>query len=152
MSNDGLRVGPSPILVTAPIVKTGNVLSFDASNLPALTAAAYLATPAAPAYATSVALDVAAKSDHNVGLLTGNITFTFANPADGRSGFIRVKQDGTGGRTVTFTAPATYTIIKDVGVADLSPQSALNTITRYTYLMYALGGTNYLEIAKAYLA
>jgi len=112
---------------------------------------AYLATPLAVTYAASIALDVAASNDFAIGLLTGNVTFTFSNPNAGRQGLILVKQDTTGGRTVTFTAPSTYTIVRDANVADLSAASAASTITLFAYAMFALGGTNYLQLSKAFL-
>lgn len=152
MSNTGLRVSPPALTASSPIVKTGNTLSLTGAAMPALTAPVYLSTPAAPAYAASVALDVGASNDFHVGTLTGNITFTFDNPAVGRQGLILVKQDGTGNRTATFTAPATYTLLRDVGWADNSPQPGANTMTLYSYSMIALGGTNYLLIGKAFLA
>lgn len=142
--------GLGQVSATLPLVKTGNALTFDASGTP-LTAAAFLATPNAPVFASSLAIDVGAKNDHYVGVLTGDITFTFTNPAVGRQGLIGVKQDGTGNRQCTFTPPATYTLLRDVGWGDYLPQPGINTMTLYSYSMFALGGTNYLLIGKSFL-
>ena len=57
-----------------------------------------------PAYAASVALDFATSNNFAI-TLTGNLTL--ANPtnvAAGQSGVVRLVQDGTGGRTVSFGA------------------------------------------------
>jgi hypothetical protein len=117
----------------------------------AVTATAYLASPATYSYAASVALAVNTSNDHRIGLLTGNITFTFTGAAEGRQGCIIVKQDTTGGRTATFTPPAGYTLLKDVGWGDYNPQLTLSTLTLFSYSMINAGGTDYLVIGKAFL-
>jgi len=40
--------------------------------------------------------------------LTGNVTFTFSNPTEGMVKKVRIIQDSTGSRTVTFPASMTY--------------------------------------------
>lgn len=112
---------------------------------------ANLTTPLVLPYAASVALDLALSADFVIGLLTGPIAFTFLNPTAGRQGVIVVQQDGSGGRTVMFTAPATYTIVRDSNLVDLSAATALSAITLYPYALFATGGTNYFYISKALL-
>jgi hypothetical protein len=62
-----------------------------------------LATPADIPYAASITPDVDAGFNFQVGVLTGNITINdIANLVEGDSGFIYLKQDGTGGWTASF--------------------------------------------------
>lgn len=104
------------------------------------------------AYNANVALPLNSYNNFVIGALTGNITFTFSNPASGKAGLIMVQQDAVGARTVTFTPPAGWTLIRDESIADLTPNIAANKITRYAYLFYTLGATQYLEITKAKMA
>jgi len=114
-----------------------------------LTVDAILETPTSFAYAANVALDVGVKNDYVCsGTLTGNITFTFTNAANGRQGLLAVKQDGTGGRTVTFTAPAGWTAFRDSNTANLAAASGANAITLYSYAFLSVGGTQMLFIGK----
>lgn len=55
------------------------------------------------AYAASIALDLNTGYNFAIGTLTGNITLSNpTNAKPGQSGYIRLVQDGTGGRTITF--------------------------------------------------
>ena len=114
-----------------------------------LTVDAILETPTSFAYAANYAIDVGVKNDYVCsGTLTGNIAFTFNNSANGRQGLISVKQDGTGGRTVTFTAPAGWTVYRDSNTANLQAASAAGAITLYSYAFLIVGGTQMLFIGK----
>jgi hypothetical protein len=119
----------------------------------AITAPAFLeASVATPAWASSIALDVAAHNDFLIGTLTGNTTFTFSNAStQARQGQILVIQDATGSRTTTWTPPSGYTLTKNTLDVDQNPNPVASSITRFVYLMYVLGGTNYLQISKEYL-
>jgi hypothetical protein len=111
----------------------------------------YVSTPLPVTYAASLTLDVAANNDFALGALTANLTLAFANAAPGRQGTIAVRQDGTGSRTVTFTAPSGYTLVRDLLVADLQPQAAASTLTLYSYVMFAIATNNFLAISKTML-
>lgn len=114
-----------------------------------LTVDAVIEAPTTFAYASSYAIDPSIKNDFAAsGTLTGNITFTFTSMAAGQQGFLAVRQDGTGGRTVTFTAPGGWTIYRDTGTANLQAASAANAVTVYTYAFVAVGGLNMLFIGK----
>lgn len=137
----------SGLMSSSDFTKLDNLAPGKSAAVGALTVDAYYSTPSAPAYAASVSLDTSIKNDFEVGTLTGNITITLTNPANGRQGFVAVKQDTTGGRTVTLTA-AGYINQRDTGTSDLVAAATPNAITVYGYLMYALGGTNYLLLSK----
>jgi len=116
-----------------------------------VTADVYLQTANAIAYSASLSLDVSLRNDFQIGVLTGNLSVTFTNPSVGRQGFVWVRQDATGSRTVSFAASG-YTVLKDVSLVDVNPQAAANSVTVYTYTMVSLGGTDYLVITKTFLA
>ncbi len=67
-----------------------------------------LQTTATVAFGATPTFDAAAAYDHLFGALTANVTAVIlSNPVQSREICIRVKQDGTGGRTWTHpTAPA----------------------------------------------
>lgn len=65
--------------------------------------------PLALAYAANVALDLSARNNFIIGILTGNLTLSFTNPISGASGFIVLTQDATGGRTLTISGGNTRT-------------------------------------------
>ena len=121
------------------------------TTLGVITVDALLEVPANVAYAASVTIDVGAKNGFVIGLLTGALTVGWANPAVGCQGWFAVKQDATGGRGVTINAPAGFTIVRDSALASLAPSLDPNTLTLYTYIMFALGGTNYCYLSKAIL-
>ena len=63
------------------------------------------AAPVEVAYASSVALNLNAGINFDIGALTGNLTLaTPTNMLAGKSGYIALKQDATGGRTVSFSS------------------------------------------------
>jgi hypothetical protein len=57
--------------------------------------------PTAVSYAATINVDLSSGSVFDV-TLTGNATINFTNLSNGMIGYFRVKQDGTGGRTVTW--------------------------------------------------
>lgn len=134
-------------LAAADKTKLDALAAGQSATLGAVTADAYHETPGAPAYAATLTLDTAVKNDFEVGLLTGNTVITLSNPARGRQGYVAVKQDGTGGRTVTIQATG-YTTRRESGTADLVAAPGANAETVYAYLMYQLGGTNCLLLNK----
>jgi hypothetical protein len=83
--------------------------------------------------------------------LTGNSTITITNGAEGDYGTIYVRQDGTGGRTLTFTV-AGRTILRDANAIDDNPQSFNSTITAYNYQFVTMVGGVYVRITKVFLA
>lgn len=61
------------------------------------------AAPVAVAYAASIALDLATGINFDIADLTGNVTLAnFTNKKIGQSGRIRLPQDGTGSRRITY--------------------------------------------------
>lgn len=57
--------------------------------------------PSSIAYGSTVTLDLATRKDFEIGNLTGNLTLAnFSNKKAGDRGVIRLKQDGTGSRTL----------------------------------------------------
>lgn len=61
-------------------------------------------TPVSITFASTVNIDMSLSNVFNVGALTGNITLTASNPADGHTATIRFSQDATGNRSVTLPA------------------------------------------------
>lgn len=75
------------------------LIAYDGTNWFPMTGAA----AASVAYAATVTLDFKTALCFDIGTLTGNITL--ANPSNmkaGQSGRIRLTQDGTGSRTITY--------------------------------------------------
>jgi hypothetical protein len=112
---------------------------------------AFISTPLAVTFASSLTLDVSLNSDFAIGALTANLTIAFANAAAGRQGTIGVRQDGTGSRIITFTAPSGFTLVRDLLVTDLQPQITASTLTLYSYLMFAIAGNSFLALSKTML-
>lgn len=97
-------------------------------------------------------LDIAAANDFApTNTMGGNTTLTLSNGADGSQGTIYVKQDGTGGRTLTFSV-ASRTIIRDANSSDDNPQSGANSQTAYSYHFYTAVSTAYIRITKVFIA
>lgn len=142
---------------TGKLLADGGKLISDLAALSGATftggvsAPVFSGTASALAFSASTALDLNTANDFFIGALTANITFTFTNPAADKQGLILVIQDGTGSRTVTFTPPATYTLMKDSTLANLTPASGAGTITLYSYALFTLNGTNYLSIGKSFI-
>lgn len=57
--------------------------------------------------AATIDIDLSLGSKFRV-TIAGNRTFTLSNAVVGKSFILRIKQDGTGGRTVTFWAGLTF--------------------------------------------
>lgn len=86
--------------------------------------------PVSVSYAASVALDLSTGFNFDIGTLTGNITL--ANPSNakvGQSGRIRLTQDGTGSRTITYGS-----WFKGVGGAQ-ALSTAINTVDLIAYFV-----------------
>lgn len=114
-----------------------------------LTVDAILETPTGFTNTGSINLDVSIKNDFviNTGGMTGNLTLTLINPANGRQGIIAVRQDATGSRTITFSV-AGYTLYSDPGTPDLQPSPTPNSITIYTYALLQVGGASIAYFSK----
>lgn len=97
------------------------------------------------AYAASIALNLALSNNFEIGALTGNITLT--NPTNilpGQSGCIRLTQDGTGGRTISFGSAWGAA----GGIAGVTLSTAAGSKDVLTY--YVMSSTEILvAIAKA---
>lgn len=117
-----------------------------------LTVDTILETPTNIPYAATVTLDAAVKNDYTIGLLTGPCAITWSNPAAGRQGTVTVRQDATGNRAVTLTAPGGWTLMRDAAIADLTAGQAANTITLYTWSCLTVGGANILLCSKVVAA
>ena len=119
------------------------------SVLGKLTVDALFEAPTTFTYAASYQIDTSIKNDYACsGTLTGDITFTFTNVATNHQGLWAVRQDGTGGRLVTITAPGGWTLYRDAGTASLAAASAANAVTVYTYAFIAVGGLNMMYVGK----
>jgi hypothetical protein len=114
-----------------------------------ITVGAILEAPTTFAYASSYAIDTSIKNDFAAsGTLTGDITFTFSNASTNHQGMWAVRQDSTGGRLVTITAPGGWTLYREVGTPSLAAASGANAVTIYTYAFIAVGGLNMMFIGK----
>lgn len=133
--------------ITACVTALAAHAAGQSLTLGRVTVDAILEAPSTPAYAASVTLDTAIKNDFAIGTLTGNIAITLSNPAAGRQGFIAVRQDATGGRTVSIAASG-YTNYRDVNTTDLVASATANAITVYAYAMIVVGGVNMLLLSK----
>lgn len=100
------------------------------------------------AYGAAVTLDVNLANDFAISTLTGNTTITWANAQLGNQGSVVVRQDATGGRTVTFTAPAPYVLMRDSALADLSAASSPNAFTVFTWAFVGVSPTAVLLMSK----
>lgn len=119
------------------------------SVLGKLTVDCLLEAPTNFAYAASYQIDTSIKNDYVAsGTLTGNITFTFVNVAPNHQGMWAVRQDATGNRTVTITAPGGWTLYRDASVVSLAAAPAANAVTVYTYAFVAVGGLNMMYVGK----
>ncbi len=98
----------------------------------------------------AVDVNVAATNTHKLTQLVADTALTFINGIDGLQGTITVRQDGTGGRTLSFAA-AGRTVLKDVSAADLNPQAALDSVTMYAYSFGTVDGLAYVMVAKTEL-
>lgn len=128
--------------VAVPANRGAMVLNSDNSNvLPIYRArgrnAAYYPVKIVAAATGAVTVDTSERAVHQL-TLTGNVTFTFSNwPTSGLRGAIvlRVIQDGTGSRTITWPAAVDW----PGGIAQ-APASAAGSITDYV-LQSVDGGT-----------
>jgi hypothetical protein len=121
----------------------------QAATVGRLTVDAILESPTTFAYASSVPLNTSIKNDFaQSDVLTGNIAFTFPNAAANQQGKFSVRQDATGGRTVTITAPAGWTLYRDSNTSNLTAAAGANAVTIYTYAFEAVGGVNVMFIGK----
>lgn len=82
--------------------------------------------------------------------LTGNSTLTLTSGVDGAQGLIYVKQDSTGGRTITFSI-AGRTILRDANSIDDNPESTASSLTVYSYHYVTVAGTACTRITRVFL-
>jgi hypothetical protein len=75
-------------------------------------------------YSASITVDWNA-SDVQIVTLTGNATINFSNPRPGGKYVLLVKQDGAGGRTITWGSNI---------VCDIQPKSTANSITAFFFI------------------
>lgn len=112
--------------------------SLDLDRTGNVKANSFFAVTSSVTYASSIALNVTSKSLFRIDVLTGNVTFTTptntsGETIDGKRIYIETVQDGTGGRTISFSSdfidPATNST-----VATLSGQSAnVRTFFEFEY-------------------
>ena len=100
--------------------------------------------------AGAVDVDARENNTHSLTQLVANTTVTFLNGVDGSAGTIAVRQDGVGGRTLSFVA-AGRTLRKDVGATDLNPAAGIDAETMYAYCFFTVDAVAYLMIAKTEL-
>lgn len=97
-------------------------------------------TPVVLPYAATVSINAALGQNFYIGNLTGNITLNATNGIDGKPLSVRLRQDTTGGRTLTlgsmFALPLGFT---------LSPVTTANTVTILTF-RYDTGLTKFLLV------
>jgi hypothetical protein len=72
--------------------------------------------------------------------LTGNATLTLSGSADGMQGILIVKQDGTGGRTLTLPSGS---FIPGSGTSGTGPADLITTLNRETVCIWTMKGANY---------
>lgn len=140
--------GVAGFLSSADKTKLDALAAGQAASVGRLTVDAVLEVPTNIAYAAAVTLDAAVKNDYAIGVLTGPCAITWSNPAAGRQGTVAVRQDGTGSRAVTLTAPGGWTLMRDSVLADLAAAQAANAITLYTWAFVAVGGAQVLLCSK----
>jgi len=75
----------------------------DLGSLAILYTKPQASTPLSVAYAASITLDLSQRSNFVIGALTGNLTLAFSNPIPGMGGCVELRQDATGGRTITLS-------------------------------------------------
>lgn len=92
-------------------------------------------TPVSIPYAATINIDMSRSNVFNIGQLTGNITLTASNPADGHTVTIRFIQDATGNRTVTL--PSSFAV---AGVVNPAASSATLTVSLLTVTYNAASG------------
>lgn len=97
------------------------------------------------AYAASVTLDCAAADVFRIAL-TGNITIDFANGVDGQKVEVRITQDGTGSRAVTWSGNVGYGT--DLSSASATPTTTPNKQDKFGF-EYDAGASKYHLIALA---
>lgn len=121
-----------------------------ASSLGRVTVEALYQTATANNAATgALSLDVSTKNDFTL-FLTGNVTLTLTNGANGMQGNIWVKQDTTGNRTLSITATGA-TRMTEKAAASITPQAEASTVTHYSYCFVTINGTLYFMLYRTFL-
>lgn len=100
------------------------------------------------AYAANVELDCNLANDFAISALTGDLAITWANAQIGNTGTLIVRQDGVGGRLVTLTPPAGFTLLRDSTVADLAAAPGAADFTRYWWAFSGVFPTAILIVGK----
>src|SRR6185503_4815575 len=97
------------------------------------------------AYAASVTLDTSAHTIFDqTDSMSGNLAVTLSNGAGRKSGSVKVVQDGTGGRTVTFTATGA-TMVNLGGSVSL-------TASTYSIIFYEFSTVNSVLVCSYSIA
>lgn len=92
-------------IATAAVATAAEYLSNTASKLLSVDKVWTAAAPVSVSYAATVTLDMSTGINFALGTLTGAITLANpTNPKPGQSGWVRVTQDGTGSRVMSFGA------------------------------------------------
>lgn len=78
--------------------------------------------------------------DVQIFTLTGAVTFTFSNPVSGQVYKLIIKQDGTGGRAITWPAAMKWA---GGGLILTAAASAVDSVT------FVYDGTNYYELGRS---
>jgi hypothetical protein len=131
--------------ITAADDGTGHKIDVTLAQLVADAATAFAWVSNAASIDVSVVRHFAASNT-----LTGNSTLTLASGVDGCRGKIYVKQDGTGGRTLTFSVSGRI-VLKDLNVADTNPLVTANSYTVYEYSYETIAGTAVVVLLKGFL-
>lgn len=114
------------------------------ATVPVLNADLIQPAPLAIAYAASVTLSLSLRGDFVLGPLTGNAAVSFTGPFAGRHGMIVTKQDATGGRTLTWSAPAGWAIVWLTATGG----TGANATAVYEYRCVSIAGTNYILMSQ----
>jgi hypothetical protein len=88
--------------------------------------------------AATVAVDFNVSQNNQV-TVAGNRTLTFANGKSGHLYAIKIKQDATGSRLITFPASVKW--------AGGSAPTLTTTAARTDLIVFLFDGTNYLDVA-----
>ena len=88
--------------------------------------------------AATIAVDFSISSNHAV-TVAGNRTFTFSNPQAGEIYSIKVIQDATGSRTITWPSTVKW--------AGGSAPTLTATASKADFVFFYCDGTNYFDLA-----
>lgn len=95
--------------------------------------------------AKTATLNVSTRNDFTFTIdASAGTTVTFTNAVAGDQGTVIVRQDATGGRSLSFAG----TVLRDSNTANLAPAQAANALTLYPYVFVDTGGSLAAFIGK----